>query len=78
MFNKLKKKFGQNKCWKERNKKYLKELQNFLDKADNISDEELKNKVIGQMLICDNVLTEIAENRFKKFYKIGYRQAKKE
>ena len=67
-----------NRSWKEENKKYLKELQNFFDKADNIADEELKNKAIGQMLRCDNILTKIAENRFEEFYKLGYKDAKEE
>ena len=58
-----------NKDWKEKNKNYLKELQNFFDKADNIEDNELKQLIIGQMLRCDNVLTKIAESRFQEFYK---------
>ena len=77
MFNIFKKRINYNKSWKEKNKKYLKELQSFLDKANNIQDEELKRNVIGQMLKCDNILTEIAESRFEDFYKIGYRCAKK-
>ena len=50
--------------WKECNKKYLNELQIFFDKADKIQDENLKQSIISQMLICDNVLTEIAEDYF--------------
>lgn len=68
----------ENKEWKEKNKEYLKELQSFLDKADNILDDELKRRIIGQMLKCDAVLTKIAENRFKEYYKLGYKRAKKE
>ncbi len=67
-----------NKEWKEKNKIYLKELQNFFDKADNIEDNELKQLIIGQMLRCDNVLTKIAESRFQEFYKLGYKNAKEE
>ena len=67
-----------NKEWKEKNKIYLKELQNFFDKADNIEDNELKQLIIGQMLRCDDVLTKIAENRFKEFYKLGYKNGKLE
>lgn len=78
MFKDLREKMKQNKNWKEKNKKYLKELQSFFDKADNIADEELRNKIIGQMLRCDEVLTEIAESRFEKFFKMGYKNAKKE
>lgn len=78
MFKDLKEQMKQNKDWKEKNKKYLKELQTFFDKADNIEDEELRNKIIGQMLRCDEVLTEIAERRFEKFFKLGYKNAKKE
>ena len=67
-----------NKDWKEKNKNYLKELQNFFDKADNIEDNNLKQKIIGQMLKCDDILTKIAESRFEEFYKLGYKDAKKE
>ena len=67
-----------NRSWKEENKKYLKELQNFFDKADNIADEEIRNKIVGQMLRCDEILTRIAENRFEEFFKMGYKNAKKE
>ena len=66
------------KGWKESNKIYLREIQNFLDKADNIQDNELKQKIIGQMLRCDNILTQMAENRFLEFYELGYKNAKKE
>lgn len=75
MFKNLKKKFGNNRSWKEKNKKYLKELQSFLDKAENIEDENLRKVLIGQMLKCDDILTKLAEERFKDFYKIGYRKA---
>ena len=47
--------------WKMKNKEYLLELQRFLDKADNIENEELKNDIISQMLKCDKVLTKIAQ-----------------
>lgn len=67
-----------NKDWKEKNKIYLKELQNFFDKADNIEDSNLKQKIIGQMLKCDDILTKIAESRFEEFYKLGYKNAKRE
>lgn len=67
-----------NRDWKEKNKIYLKELQNFFDKADNIEDNNLKQKIIGQMLKCDDILTKIAESRFEEFYKLGYKNAKKE
>lgn len=52
--------------WKASSQKYLKELQAFLDKAENIENEELRKEVIFQMLKCDNKLTLLAENIFKK------------
>ena len=67
-----------NKDWKEKNKIYLKELQNFFDKADNIEDNNLRKKIIGQMLKCDDILTKSAESRFEEFYRMGYKNAKKE
>ena len=78
MFKKLNKNLHKDRYWKEKNKKYLKELQNFLDKADNIDDESLRKKVIEQMLRCDNVLTELAEFEFKRSYKLGYIDGKNE
>lgn len=78
MLKKYKKNLNEDKSWKEKNKNYLRELQNFFDKADNIKDEDLKRKVIDQMIKCDNVLTQIAESKFLEFYKLGYKNAKKE
>ena len=40
------KKSRKNKTWKEKDKVYLKELQLFLDQADNIQDEMLKRNII--------------------------------
>lgn len=62
--------------WKEGNKLYLRELQRFLDRVDNIEDSELRRSVTNQMMICDKVLTEIAEDKFLEFYNQGYNQAK--
>ena len=59
-----------NDDWKNKNKKYLKELQAFLDKAENIKDEELKKDIIFQMLKCDNELTKLA-NKIIERYKKG-------
>ncbi len=56
----------ENLNWKERNKEYLKEIQKFLDKADNISDENLKQDIIYQMLRCDSVLTKLAQEEIEK------------
>ena len=52
--------------WKADSQKYLKELQAFLDKAENIENEELKKEIIFQMLKCDNELTILAEEKFKE------------
>lgn len=59
-----------NRDWKEKNKRYLRCLQKFLDSTDRIKDEETRNHIIAQMLKCDLALTEIAENEIKK-YKIN-------
>ena len=48
------------------------------DILENIADEDLRNKIVGQMLRCDEILTRIAENRFEEFFKKGYKNAKKE
>lgn len=47
--------------WKNKNEKYLFELQKFLDLVDNIEDEDLRKIIIAQMLKCDKCLTNIAE-----------------
>ena len=78
MFKNLKNLTNEKSAWKEKDKEYLKELQSFLDKADNITDIELKKKIIGQMLRCDSILTKLAEAQFEKFYNLGYKKAKKE
>ena len=65
MFNKGKQ-IQQFPEWKRENKEYLKELQIFLDKADNIENEELKNDIICQMLKCDKVLTKIALEKIEE------------
>lgn len=62
--------------WKEGNKLYLRELQNFLDRVDSIEDYELRKSVTNQMMICDKVLTELAEAKFIDFYDQGYKCAK--
>ena len=64
--------------WKSKNKKYLLELEKFLDKADSIDDEEIKREMIIQMLKVDNELTNSAEEMFEKIYKRGIEDAKKE
>lgn len=38
---------------KKKDKLYLKELQIFFDKVDNIKDEELKSQVLYQMHRCE-------------------------
>ena len=66
------------RVWKEKNKKYLKELQLFLDYVDGIKDEELKQRISNQMLICDEQLTSIAEEEIQNADKKGYDDAKNE
>ena len=46
--------------WKEENKRYLNAVQRFLDKAENIKEENLRKEIISQMLKCDKILTELA------------------
>ena len=68
----------ENRKWKEENNKYLKELQMFFDKIEKIKDKELRNNILNQMLQCDKVLTESAEEMFIKYYERGYKKAKEE
>ncbi len=52
--------------WKLKNKEYLKQLQIFFDKVDNIENEKLKNDIICQMLQCDKILTKIAQEKIEE------------
>ena len=63
--------------WKNKNKKYLEAIQKFLDRASNIKDEELRNSMINNMLLCDEILTNLAIDMFGKSYKNGFRDGKK-
>lgn len=56
-----------NRDWKEKNKRYLIQLQKFLDAVDSIKEEELRNNIITQMLKCDLILTELAEKEIQKY-----------
>ena len=53
--------------WKYNNKQYLLELEKFLDKVDNVENEQLKEDIIFQMHRCDNVLTKICENMVEMY-----------
>lgn len=64
------------RTWKECNKEYLKELQRFFDRVDSIEDSEVRRNVTNQMMLCDKVLTELAENMFVDFYHRGYESSK--
>lgn len=62
--------------WKENSEQYLKQLEKFFDKAENIEDKILRESIINQMLICDKILTEIAERKFIDCYEKGLAEAK--
>lgn len=53
--------------WKEKNKRYLNQVQKFLDAADSIEREEIRKNVITQMLKCDQILTQIAQKEIQKY-----------
>lgn len=61
----------ENENWKATSPKYLKELQTFLDKSENIQNEDLRKEIIFQMLKCDKELTDLAEEMFSKYYLRG-------
>jgi len=63
------------KDWKSNNKKYLLELEKFLDKVESIKDEEIKREIIFQALKMDNELTVCAEEMFEKIYERGIKDA---
>ena len=57
------------RSWKNKNKDYLNEIQKFLDKVENVEDEQLREEIIIQMLKCDEELTKIAEEKFSEYNK---------
>lgn len=65
----MNKKILQENKWKNKNTKYLFEIQKFLDLADNIEDENLRKLIINQMLKCDKCITNLAEEIFKQLIK---------
>ena len=65
----MNKKILQENKWKNKNTKYLFELQKFLDLTDNIEDENLRKLIVNQMLKCDKCITNLAEEIFKQLIK---------
>ena len=65
-----------NENWKKKSQKYLLELECFLDKAQSIKDDNLRNEIIIQMLKCDNELTILAEQIFDEKYSKGLEEGK--
>lgn len=63
---KMNKKILEKSIWKNKDKKYLFELQKFLDLVDNIEDENLRKRITNQMLKCDRHITNLAEEIFKE------------
>lgn len=53
-----------NKDWKNKDEKYLFELQKFLDLTENIKNEELRKEIVAQMLKCDKRITQLVEEIF--------------
>ena len=52
--------------WKNKNEKYLFELQKLIDLVDNIEDKEMQRILINQILRCEKVLTTVFEETLKK------------
>ena len=46
---------------KRKDKIYLKELQTFFDKVDNVKDEELKKQILYQMHRCEERIIQICK-----------------
>ena len=51
-----------NHNWKKTNKRYLFELQKFLDLLDKIKDDKLKIEIVYQFVQYDKTVTELAED----------------
>ncbi len=55
--------------WKTQDEKYIFYMQKFLDICDNIEDEDLKSRIIRTMIVCDDILTNLAINEIEKMNK---------
>ena len=64
--------------WKNKDKKYIVELQKLMDMLDNIEDEDLKYRLVIQFLKCDEILTLKAEKMFDEYYENGKKDNNKE
>lgn len=58
------------KTWKRTNAKYVCAIQKFIDIANNIEEEQLRKKLIYQMLHCEKIITEIAEEMIENGQRI--------
>ena len=56
-------------CFKQEkysNRKYLIELEKFLDRVDNVKDENLKLEIIGQVHRIENIVSGIAVDMLER------------
>ena len=52
--------------WKSKNKRYLFEVQKFLDLVDNIAVEKLKKVILYQFTTYDRTITELADEMIER------------
>lgn len=52
--------------WKNKNQKYILDLDKFFDLVDNVKQECLRRQIRTQMIRCDKNITKMAEEIFKK------------
>ena len=55
---------------KKKDKLYLRELQLFFDKVDNIQDEELKLQILYQMHRCEKRIEQICEELINNHFEV--------
>ena len=55
----------ENHDWKNKNEKYLFEIQKLIDLIENIENEKLKKEILYQLIKYDKLITELAEERIK-------------
>lgn len=55
--------------WKTQDEEYIFYMQKFLDICDNIEDEDLKSRIIRTMIVCDDILTNLAIKEIEKVNK---------
>lgn len=69
------KKIKINSDWQYEQPAYIKSIERLVDTMDQVENEKLKQKLIGQVIKCQELLAQDCEKIFTKMYLKGYGNA---